>query len=154
MPSIIIQKIRKISVPFINKMMLFVDSWNLMKSALMVIAIINSIGITSGRIFFLFFQKYILRIIRVRAASIWLLAPNVVQRLLLSSSFTVIKYAGIMDIRVAKYLFSKNLIFVADPNSVIIYLCILVAESSVVAANDTTRTTISVTDIDSDSPIC
>ena len=125
-----------------------------MKSALMVIAIINSIGITSGRIFFLFFQKYILRIIRVRAASIWLLAPNVVQRLLLSSSFTVIKYAGIMDITVAKYLFSKNLIFVADPNSVIIYLCILVAESRVVAAKDTTRTTIRVIDIDSDIPIC
>ena len=59
-----------------------------------------------------------------------------------------------IDIRVAMYLFSNKLNFVAFPNSQIIYLCILVAESSVVAANDTTRTTISVTDIDSDSPIC
>ena len=64
------------------------------------------------------------------------------------------KYAGSIDMAVARYLFSNNLIFKAAPNSVIIYLCILDAESSVVAANETTRTTISVSAIDSDNPIC
>ena len=47
---------------------------------------------------------------RVRAASIWLLAPNVVQRLFLSPSFTVMKYAGTIDMRVARYLFSSSFI--------------------------------------------
>ena len=55
---------------------------------------------------------------------------------------------------VAKYLFFRKSIFVAKPNSLIMYLCILVAESSVVAANETTKTAISVLDNDSDNPIC
>ena len=77
-----------------------------------------------------------------------------VKRTFSYASFVAIKYAGIIDINVAKYLFFRKLIFVAEPNSVIIYRCILVAESSVVAANDTTRTAISVSDNDSDNPIC
>ena len=48
----------------------------------------------------------------------------------------------------------KNLNLVADPNSTMIYLWILVAESNVVAANDTTRTTISVIDKETEKPIC
>ena len=41
------------------------------------------------------------------------------------------------------YLFFKKSIFVAFPNSDMMYRCIRVAESKVVAAKDTTRTTIS-----------
>ena len=75
-----------------------------------------------------------------------MLAPNVCHNSFLSSLFVAIKYAGMIDISVARYLFSKIFNLVADPNSVIIYLCILVAESSVVAANDTTNTTIKAID--------
>ena len=59
-----------------------------------------------------------------------------------------------IDIRVAIYLFLNKFKFAAFPNSQIIYLCILVAESRVVAAKETTNTTISVVDNDSDKPIC
>ena len=83
-----------------------------------------------------------------------MLAPNVCHNSFLNESLVAIRYAGITEIIVAIYLFFKKIIFVAEPNSLIIYLCILVAESSVVAANETIKTTINVIDIFSDIPIC
>ena len=73
-----------------------------------------------------------------------MLDPNVVHKSFLRLSFEAIRYAGIIDISVAMNLFLIKLKFIASPNSVIIYRWILVAESKVVAANETTRTTIKV----------
>ena len=87
-------------------------------------------------------------------ANIWLLAPNVVQSSFRSPSLIVMRYAGMIDIKVAIYLFLNIPILDAEPNSTIMYLCIRVAESNVVAANDTTNTTINVIAIDSENPIC
>ena len=64
-----------------------------------------------------------------------------------------ISIAGIIAINVAIYLFDKILSFVALPNSFKINLCIRVAVSKVVAANEITKTAINVFANGSDNPI-
>ena len=89
--------------------------------------ITNIIGINIGRTGLFNCQKYRVRTINVKAANIWLLAPNIGHIIhpaclddpvIGSVTFHMVStMAGKIAMTVAKYLFSNTLIFEALPNS-------------------------------------